>query len=200
MNTLLIATKNQGKVKEIKEILWDLPYLIKSLEELKIDVDVMEDGDTYEENALKKAEVALKISGIPTMADDSGLEIDALGGAPGIYSARFAGVHGDSLKNNNKVLELMKDIPYDKRSAKFVAAVVLLYPDGRKIVTRGEIDGYIANEPAGENGFGYDPLFYVPEYNKTFAELGENIKNKISHRGKALRALKEKLKIACSTN
>lgn len=193
VNRLVAATGNRNKVKEIREILKDMPIYIISLDDLNIDVEVVEDGDTFEDNAEKKAVEIMKITGEPTLADDSGLEVDALDGMPGVYSARFAGAHGDYKKNNEKLLELMKCVPYEKRSARFVTAVVLAYPDGRKITARGEIEGFISTEPRGENGFGYDPLFIVPDYNKTFAELGDEIKNKISHRGRALEEMKKKL-------
>lgn len=193
MDTLLIATRNKNKVREIRGILKDVPFEIKSLDDLNVDIDVVEDGLTFEENACKKASEIMKLTGLPSLADDSGLEVYALGGDPGVHSARFSGIHGDDGRNNKKLLELMKDIPYEKRGARFVSAVVLIYPDGRKITARGEIEGYIAFEPRGEGGFGYDPIFIVPEYDKSFAELGENIKNKISHRGRALEALRENL-------
>jgi len=194
MKRLVVATGNENKVVEIREILRDFPIEVLSLKDLNIDVEVMEDGDTFEENAYKKAWEVMKITGLPTLADDSGLQVDYLGGAPGVHSARFSGEHGNSVKNNEKLLELMKGVPMEERKARFVCSMVLLYPDGEKITARGEIEGYIATELKGSEGFGYDPLFIVPEYNKTFGELGRDIKNSISHRGKALRDLREKLK------
>lgn len=193
MKKLVVATRNKNKVIEIKEILKDVPLQVISLDELNIDVDVVEDGETFEENAYKKAYEIMKITGEIVLADDSGLEVDALGGQPGVHSARFAGVHGDYKRNNEKLLELMKDVPDEKRGARFVTVMVLIYPDMEKIVTRGEIRGYITREPRGSSGFGYDPLFLVPEYNKTFAELGSKVKNSISHRGKALSGMRDKL-------
>lgn len=191
MKKLVVATKNKNKIKEIMDIMKNTGIKIVSLYDLGIEIDVKEDGTTFEENAYKKAYEIMKITHMPTMADDSGLEVDALGGAPGVYSARFAGVHGDDRKNNEKLLILLKDVPNNLRKARFVCVIALVYPDGEKKFVRGEIEGTIARSPSGNSGFGYDPLFIVPEYNKTFAQLGSNIKNKISHRGKALRALKE---------
>lgn len=193
MKTLLAATNNKNKVMEIKEILKDLPLEIRSLEDAGIAIEVAEDRDTFEDNAYKKAFEIMKVSGMPVIADDSGLEVDALGGAPGVYSARFSGVHGDSQRNNMKLLELMKDIPMEKRGARFVCAVVLMLPDGRLFTSRGEIDGYISLEPRGAGGFGYDPLFIVPEYGLSFAELGDGIKNTISHRSRALAELRRRI-------
>ena len=193
MNSIVVATRNENKVKEIKEILKDMPFEISYLNELDIDAEVVEDGNTFEENAYKKAYEIMKITNLPTLADDSGLEVDALNGEPGVHSARFAGNHGDYRKNNEKLLELIKDIPDEKRGARFVTVIVLLYPDGRKLVARGEIRGYISRAERGGNGFGYDPLFVVPQYNLCFAQLQNNIKNDISHRGKALRELKRLL-------
>ena len=205
MDNLVIASRNEHKIKEIKDILKNTPYNIISIDDLNIDVEVEEDGNTFEENAYKKAYEIMKITKMPTIADDSGLEVDALGGRPGVYSARFAAMDEDntheivvkenasSEKNNEKLLKLMGNIPQERRGARFVTVMVVLYPNGDKIVARGEIRGYIGYEEKGNDGFGYDPLFIVPEYNKTFAELGSNIKNKISHRAKALENLKNKL-------
>lgn len=191
MNGMVIATRNKNKVREIKEIFEGYPVEILSLDELDIDVEVVEDGDTFEENAEKKAAEIMKITGMPTLADDSGLEVHILDGKPGVHSARFAGIHGDYRKNNEKLLDLMDGIPHEKREARFVCVIVLMFPDGRKFTARGEIKGYIGDEARGNNGFGYDPLFVVPQYNMTFAELESSIKNKISHRGKALEELKK---------
>lgn len=193
MEALVIATKNKNKVKEIKDILKDLPIEITSLDDLNIDVDVVEDMLTFEDNAYKKAKEIARITGMTALADDSGLEVDALNGAPGVLSARFAGMHGDDKKNNEKLLQLMEGVPEDNRTARFVSAIAVVYPDGKKIVTRGEVEGLIGHELIGENGFGYDPLFVVQEYGKSFGELPNSIKNKISHRGRALEKLKEEL-------
>mgnify|MGYP000889786543 CR=1 FL=1 len=191
MKKLVVATRNENKVIEIKEMLKDLPLEVVSADDMGVDTDVVEDGNTFEENAYKKAYQIMKITGEPVLADDSGLEVDALGGRPGGYSARFAGVHGDYRRNNEKLLQLMRGVPDEKRGARFVTVMVLLYPDMRKKVTRGEIRGYITTEPRGTAGFGYDPLFLVPEYNRTFAELGAKIKNGISHRAKALSGMRD---------
>ncbi|NGX96513.1 MAG: XTP/dITP diphosphatase [Candidatus Afipia apatlaquensis] len=193
MTKIVIATQNENKVEEIKQMLEGTCIEAVSLRELKISVDVVEDGKTFEENAYKKAFEIMKITGMPTLADDSGLQVYALNGAPGVYSARFAGAHGDYLRNNQKLLELMKDVPDGKRGARFVTVMVLLYPDMKKITARGEIEGYIGHELKGINGFGFDPLFMVPELKKSFAELDSSEKNSISHRGRALRAMREKL-------
>lgn len=190
MDCLLAATRNKNKIKEIKEILKDMPIKILSLDDLDINIEVDEDGTTFEENAYKKAYEIMKVTNMPTIADDSGLEVYALNGAPGVYSARFSGVHGDDKKNNEKLLNLLKDVPDENRGARFVCVISLIFPDGRKKFARGEIEGKIAHEVRGNGGFGYDPLFIVPEYEMTFAELGSEIKNKISHRGKALEELK----------
>lgn len=194
METLVVATGNKNKVLEISEILKDMPFEVKSLSDLSIDLDVEEDGETFEQNAYKKAYEVMKTYGFTTIADDSGLEVDALGGAPGVYSARFSGVHGDDCANNEKLLKLMENVPDDKRCARFVCVIALVYKDGTSLMSRGEVEGYIAHEPKGNGGFGYDPLFIVPEYNMSFAELGSEIKNRISHRGKALDQLKKMLK------
>lgn len=191
MDTLVVASKNKNKIEEIAAIMKDINIKIVSPKDLGIDIDVEEDGSTFEDNAYKKAYEVMKITNMPTIADDSGLEVNAINGAPGVYSARFAGVHGDDRRNNEKLLELLKDVPDECRGARFVCVIALIYPDGRKRFVRGEIKGTIAHELHGSGGFGYDPLFIVPEYNKTFAELGSDIKNVISHRGKALRALKD---------
>lgn len=205
MDNLVIASRNKHKIEEIKDILKHMPYNIVSIDDLNIDVEVEEDGNTFEENAYKKAYEIMKFTKMPTLADDSGLEVDALGGRPGVYSARFAAIDEDdnekiigknnssSEENNEKLLRLMENIPQERRGARFVTVMVVLYPNGDKITARGEIRGYIGYEKRGNDGFGYDPLFIVPEYNKTFAELGSNIKNKISHRAKALENLKNKL-------
>jgi XTP/dITP diphosphohydrolase len=193
MNRLIVATSNEHKIKEIREILGDLPFIILGLKEMNIDVEINENGTTFEENAYIKAHEIAGLTGETVLADDSGLEVDALGGAPGVLSARFAGIHGDDRANNEKLLELMADIPDCRRGGRFTCAMVLLYPDGRSVVSRGEVNGYIAHRPEGSGGFGYDPVFIVPEYGKTFAELGSSIKNSIGHRGRALRGLRDKL-------
>lgn len=183
---IILASNNKHKVDEIKTILNKYGIEVLSLKEVGIEVEVEEDGTTFEENALKKASEICKLTKLPCIADDSGLEVFALNGAPGVYSARFAGEHGNYKKNNQKLLELLKDVPYDKRDARFVTVIAFVTDDGDKILARGEVFGKIAFEEKGENGFGYDPLFIYPELNKTFAQLSPEEKNKISHRRRAL--------------
>ncbi len=194
MKKLIIASNNQGKIKEIKEILKDFHLEIISLKEAKLQVDVVEDGETFMENAYKKADEIYKLTGQMVLSDDSGLMVDVLGGAPGVFSARFAGEHGNDKKNNEKLLGLLKGKKQEERGAKFVAAIVLIADENNIIKVQGEAKGYIIEKQQGENGFGYDSLFYIPELDKTFAELSGREKNLISHRGKALEMLKGKLK------
>ena len=173
-------------------ILSDLGMPIQSMKEAGIDVDVVEDGSTFEENALIKATEIAKIAGnCIVLADDSGLEIDYLNKEPGIYSARYAGVDTSYDIKNNMLLDRLKGVPDEKRTARFVCAVAAVFPDGTTEVVRGTIEGRIGYEIAGEHGFGYDPIFYLPEYGCTTAELDPEKKNELSHRGKALRAMRE---------
>lgn len=190
---IIIASNNKHKINEIKSILGDFNYDIVSLKEAGIECEAEENGDTFEENALIKAKAVMEISGEAALADDSGLEVDALNGAPGVHSARFAGEHGNDKKNNSKLLELLKDIPDEKRTARFVSAIVLIAPDGNCITAKGHVEGKIGYREKGSGGFGYDPLFIVPGLNKTFAELTADEKNAISHRARALADLKGKL-------
>ncbi len=188
----LIATHNLKKRDELQRILSPLGVLVKTADEVGIDLtDVEETGATFEENAELKAVSGCKESGMPCIADDSGLMVDALNGEPGVYSARYAGEHGNDKKNNDKLLSSLKDVKPSERTAKFVSAVCCVFPDGRKFTVRGECKGVIGYGEKGSNGFGYDPLFYVGE--KTFAELSSEEKDKISHRGNALRLLAEEL-------
>lgn len=191
---IIIASNNKHKIDEIKDMLGDFPFEIVSLKEAGIDIDVEEDGKTFEENAYKKAYEIMKITGEAALADDSGLEVYALDGAPGIYSARFAGEHGNDKKNNNKLLELLKDVKDEERGARFVSLIALVTPEGDKIIAPGYIEGKIGYSEKGTGGFGYDPLFIVPELGKTFAELTSEEKNSISHRSRALKNLREQLK------
>ncbi|GKX64890.1 XTP/dITP diphosphatase [Inconstantimicrobium mannanitabidum] len=199
MKSLIVASNNQHKIKEIKEILKDLNLQVISLKEAEINIDVEEDGKTFIENSRKKAiEIAefLKNNNrdnFMVMADDSGLVVDCLDGAPGVYSARYAGEHGNDRKNNEKLIENMKGIPFEKRTARFECAIVLITDDFKEIVAEGRSEGYILKGLKGEDGFGYDPLFFVPQFNKTFAEMTSSEKNSISHRGRALDKLKERL-------
>jgi len=195
MKKLIIASNNAHKIKEIKAILEEFPVEVMSLKDAGIAIDVVEDGSTFMENALKKAIEIFAISGdAMVLSDDSGLIVDALDGAPGVFSARFAGEHGNDKKNNEKLLKLLEGKPIDERKAHFVSAIVLILREDKIIKVQGEVEGYIKKEPSGSSGFGYDPLFYYPEYNKTFGELSEKEKNSISHRARALEKLKEELK------
>ena len=191
MKSFILASNNKDKVKEVKEILKG--YDIISMKEAGIDVDIEENGTTFEENALIKARAIMKLTGQITMADDSGLEIDYLNKAPGVYSARFMG-HDTSYDIKNKALiQKLEGVKGSDRSGRFVCAIAVCFPDGREIVKRGTMEGLIAEEIKGDNGFGYDPIVYLPEYGKTSGELAPEEKNKISHRGKALALIKEEL-------
>ncbi|NLM36378.1 MAG: XTP/dITP diphosphatase [Clostridiales bacterium] len=198
MKKLLVASNNQHKIKEIKEILKDVPVEILSLKEAGIDIDVEETGSTFMENAYIKAKAIYDIlhnkEDYLVMSDDSGLEVDALNGAPGVYSARFAGEHGNSKKNNEKLLSMLEGVEFEKRTARFVCAIVLVYGQNKALKVVGEVEGYITDKEYGYDGFGYDPLFYTKEFNKTFAELTPEEKNSISHRGRALEQLKKGIK------
>jgi len=192
---LIIATTNQGKLKEIREILKGLGIKVKSLADFPGCPDVIEDGETFRENALKKAREVAAHTGRLTLADDSGLMVDALDGAPGVYSARFAGKNADDIKNNKKLLKMLKDTPDKERGAKFVCVLALVSPDGVEKVLKGVVKGRIAHGMRGARGFGYDPLFYYAPVRMTFAEMGPEEKNKVSHRARALAKLKEYLAV-----
>ncbi|OUQ59881.1 non-canonical purine NTP pyrophosphatase [Tyzzerella sp. An114] len=194
MTKIIFATKNKGKIKEINAIMSDMNVEVISMEEAGINVDVVEDGTTFQENAIKKAREIMEISGLITMADDSGLEIDYLDKAPGVYSARYMGEDTPYNIKNSKILDIMKDVPEEKRTARFVSVIATAIPGGKIITTKGTIEGIIGHEIKGENGFGYDPIFFVPEYGMTTAEMAPEQKNSISHRGKALRLMKDELK------
>ena len=191
---MIFATTNQGKIKEIKEILGDINEDIVSLKEAGIEVDIVENGKTFEENAIIKAKTIMEMTGQMVLADDSGLEVDAMDKQPGIYSARFMGKDTSYEVKNRAIIDNLKGLEGDKRSARFVCAIAAALPDGEVITTRGTIEGIIADEPKGENGFGYDPIVYVPEYGMTTGEMSPELKNSISHRGKALMAMKKILK------
>lgn len=191
LNKLIVATGNQGKLREIREILEGTEVL--GLHDLALDVEIVEDGDTFTKNAQKKAETICELMHLPVLADDSGLEVEALNGRPGVYSARFAGEDASDADNISKLLQEMNETPDNQRQARFVCVMCLAMPDGSLHTTRGEVKGEILREMRGENGFGYDPLFYIREYEKTFAELSAEEKNAISHRGKALLRMKEVL-------
>jgi XTP/dITP diphosphohydrolase len=184
---LLVATGNQGKLKEIRKLLENSAIEIVGLDQLTNPPEVIEDGTTFSANACKKALEMALFSGYLTLADDSGLVVDALDGAPGVYSARYAGEQGDDSANNSKLLQEMNEVAAADRKAAFHCVVALAWPDGRCETYTGQISGLILREERGSDGFGYDPLFLVPEYGKTTAELPLEIKNRISHRGTALR-------------
>lgn len=189
-NIIVFATKNEHKMVEIREILADLSYKIMSLKEFGIDVDVIEDGITFEENALKKAREIGEITKTIVLADDSGLEVDYLNKEPGIYSARYGGVDTPYDIKNMMILERLKEAKDEERTARFVCSIAAYFPNGEEKVVRGTIEGVIAKEQTGNNGFGYDPIFYVPEYGMTTANMEAEQKNSISHRGNALRQIK----------
>ncbi len=188
---MIFATGNMGKMKEIKAILGDIGEEILSMKEAGIDIDIVEDGSTFEENAIIKAKAVMERTGQLALADDSGLEIDALNKEPGIYSARYMGEDTPYEIKNRNLIERMKGVEGKDRSARFVCVIAAAFPDGEIITTRGTIEGVIAEEPAGENGFGYDPIVYVPEYGMTTGQMDPDAKNAISHRGKALTAMKK---------
>ena len=192
---LILATSNKDKAREIAEILDGTPFVVTTMKEEGFDPDIVEDGKTFEENALIKARAVHALaSGAYVMADDSGLCIDALDGAPGIYSARFCGEDSTYPEKFAKIFEMLKDVPEEKRTAKFVCSIAVVRPDGSEFTVRGEVCGVLHEKPMGEGGFGYDPIFYVPEFGMTTAQMTKEQKNSISHRGKASRAMAEKLK------
>ena len=191
---VIFATSNEGKMKEVRSILEGLDVEVLSMKEAGIFVEVVEDGTTFEENAAIKATAIQKECGEIVLADDSGLEVDYLNKEPGIYSARYMGEDTSYRIKNKSLIDRLEGVEGDDRSARFVCAIAAAFPDGTVEITRGTIEGQIGYEEKGENGFGYDPIFMVPEYNKTTAELTMEEKNKISHRGKALQTMKEELK------
>lgn len=191
---MIFATTNQGKVREIKAILGDIGEDILSLKEAGISADIVEDGSTFEENAIIKAKAIMELTGQIVLADDSGLEVDAMNKEPGIYSARFMGEDTPYEEKNRAIIERLEGVEGDARSARFVCVIAAAFPDGEVITTRGTIEGVIAKEPAGTNGFGYDPIVYVPEYGMTTGQMEPEQKNAISHRGKSLVAMKKILK------
>ena len=188
---IIFATGNQGKMKEIREILQDLNIEVVSLKDIGLEADIEENGTTFEENALIKAKAIMELTGEVVMADDSGLEVDYLGKAPGVYSARYLGEDTSYTIKNNHIIKELEGVEGKDRSARFVSVIACVMPDGTTLTTRGTIEGLIGYEEKGENGFGYDPIFYVPEYGCTTAELSMEQKNAASHRGKALRKMKE---------
>ena len=192
---VVLASKNKHKLEEISQITkqFDMELVLQA--ELGVDIDVEETGTTFEENSLIKAEAVMKATGLPALADDSGIMVDALGGAPGVYSARYG--FDESLDDHGRLLLLLKNtenVPDGQRQAKFVSVISFITPDGKVIQARGEIHGELTREPRGENGFGYDPIFYYPPLGKTAAELSSEEKNSVSHRANALKVFYEKLK------
>ena len=194
---IVTATKNKGKISEIIKKFRDLNISgieLLSLSEFPDMPDIIEDGSTFSENSLIKAKAVSAFTGLVSIADDSGLSVDALDGRPGVLSARYGGKGIDDKSRNILLLEEMKDIPFEKRNAKFVCVITLFFPDSRSYSVSGECHGIINFSPSGDNGFGYDPVFFLPEFNRTMAELSIDEKNKISHRGKAIDSLAELLK------
>jgi len=184
---LVVATRNQGKLKEIRRLLVDTGVVVRGLDEFPDAPEVEEDGDTFEANARKKAEIVAASVGLWTLADDSGLTVDALGGRPGVHSARYAGPEASDADNNAKLIEELTEIPLQRRKGAFNCCMALSRPGETTRVFHGRIEGLLLDAPRGEGGFGYDPLFLVREYGKTMAELAMEVKNRISHRGQALR-------------
>lgn len=191
---IVFATGNAGKVKEIQMIMADMGMEVVSMKEAGITIDIEEDGKTYEENAMIKAQAVAACTDAIVMADDSGLEIDYLNKEPGIYSARYMGEDTPYSVKNNNLIERLAGVPDEQRTARFVCAIAAVLPDGTELTTRATIEGRIGYEEKGSNGFGYDPIFYVPQFGKTTAELTEEQKNQVSHRGKALELMKKELK------
>lgn len=194
MRKIIFATGNEEKMREIREILVSLPVEVLSMKEAGIQADIIEDGKTFEENAVIKAKAIAQLSEEIVLADDSGLVIDYLNGEPGIYSARYMGEDTSYRIKNENLIQRLEGVPDEERTARFVCAIAAAFPDGTVLTTEGTVEGRIGYEEKGENGFGYDPIFYLPEYGCTTAQLTEEKKNEISHRGKALRKMVEKLR------
>lgn len=202
---LLIATTNRGKLREVREILFGTSIAVLDLSAFPGTPEAVEDGATFEANARIKASHYARHTGCWTLADDSGLCVDALAGAPGVHSARYAGPLAGDMANNRKLIAALQDVPMERRTARFVCAMALVKPAGANddeatvvATSRGEVEGFIIDTPRGHNGFGYDPHFYIPEMQRTTAELPPNEKNAISHRGKALRAISTALHGLCT--
>ena len=194
MRKIIFATGNEEKMREIREILASLPVEVLSMKEAGIQADIIEDGKTFKENAVVKAKAIAQLSEEIVLADDSGLVIDYLNGEPGIYSARYMGEDTSYRIKNGNLIQRLEGVPDEERTARFVCAIAAAFPDGTVLTTEGTVEGRIGYEEKGENGFGYDPIFYLPEYGCTTAQLTEEKKNEISHRGKALRKMVEKLR------
>ena len=189
----VLASRNKHKIQEILEILPELKSQIKTLNDFPQIPEIDETGKTYEENALLKAKTVCQLLSIPTLSDDSGLEVEELNGGPGIYSSRFLGENTSYKIKNEAIIKKLQDASREKRKARFVCAAAVVFPNGKALTARGEIHGYIADEIRGESGFGYDPIFFLPDYGKTMAELAEKEKNRISHRALAFRKLFDNL-------
>ncbi len=194
IDKIIFATGNKGKMKEVRMILKDLGLPVLSMKEAGVQADIVEDGTTFEENAKIKAVAVQKLTGALVLADDSGLEIDYLNKEPGIYSARYMGEDTSYSVKNANLISRLAGVPDEQRTARFVCAIAAAFPDGEVLTTRGTIEGIIGYEERGENGFGYDPIFYLPEYKKSTAELSPEEKNALSHRGRALRQMEEELR------
>lgn len=190
---IIFATGNEGKMKEIREILADPQVEILSMKEAGITAEIEENGTSFEENAVIKAKAVMELCHEIVLADDSGLEIDYLNKEPGIYSARYMGEDTSYRIKNQNLIDRLEGVPDEERTARFVCVIAAAFPDGKVLTARGTIEGRIGYEEKGENGFGYDPIFYVPEYGCSTAQLSPEVKNQISHRGKALREMKRKL-------
>lgn len=188
---IVLASRNEKKLEELKRILKDLEIEILSLKDFPSLQEVIEDGLTFEENALKKARYVSMMTGLPVLADDSGLEVEALGGAPGVFSARYAGENATDEENIDKLLSALRNVPFSERKARFVCCIALVYPNGEEYIFKGEIKGFISETPRGHQGFGYDPIFQPEGHNRTFAEMSQQEKDAISHRSKALKKFKD---------
>lgn len=191
---IVFATGNEGKMREVRLILQDLGFPVLSMKEAGVSLDIEENGTTFAENAMIKARAVWEKTGGIVLADDSGLVVDYLGGEPGVYSARYLGEDTSYEIKNQAIIDRLADAKEEERTARFVSAIAAVLPDGSELVTEGTVEGLIAHEPAGSGGFGYDPIFYLPEYGVTSAEIPIEKKNEISHRGKALEAMKIKLR------
>ena len=191
---IVFATGNAGKMREIREILADIDLEVVSMAEIGADIEIEENGATFEENAVIKARAIGKVCGEIVLADDSGLEVDHLNREPGIYSARYMGEDTPYSIKNASIIQRLEGVPREERTARFVCAIAAVFPDGEEVVTHGEIEGWIDYEEKGSNGFGYDPIFSVPEFGRTTAELSDEEKNSVSHRGRALRKMKDELR------
>ena len=194
MKKLLVATHNRGKLREYKELLSDLPVTLIYLDDVGIHQDVPETGHTFEENALQKATAYARLSGLLTLADDSGLEVDALGGAPGIHSARYAGPNATDEDRIRKLLTELRHVPPEERTARFRCVIAVATPEGATYTAEGTVEGRIVDTPRGSHGFGYDPIFLLPDRGQTMAELPPEEKNRISHRARAAQAIKPVLR------